>query len=127
MRITILFLAVSLFLISCKQTNKKSIKQTEQLFGVTDSIKVETLPPLQENELSITEEDFGEIIELKGTSHPVEHIFKVSETQMIATNDILIVKNQNNSELFMAFSLPDFKFIKSFNHNSIFYISYSLI
>jgi len=114
MRITILFLAISLFLISCKQTNKENIKQTEQLFGVTDSIKVETLPPLQENELSITEEEFGEIIKLKGTSHPVEHFFKVSETQMIATNNILIVKNRNNSELFMAFSLPDFKFIKSF-------------
>ena len=95
--------------------NKETEKQIPQENKIIDSEnKVEKLPPLIESELSLTEKDFGQVIELKGTSHPVEQIFMVKECEMIALDSMLIVKNQNNSEMFMAFSLPDFKFIKSF-------------
>ena len=102
--------------------NKETRKQNYQESNVVDfkkqeensMNKVEKLPPLVESEMSLTDKEFGQIIELKGTSHPVEQIFKVQECEMIALDSLLIVKNQNTSEMFMAFSLPSFKFIKSF-------------
>ena len=94
--------------------NKETGKQVPHEGNIVDSEnKIEELPPLVQNELSLTDKDFGQVIELEGASHPVEHIFKVKECEMIALDSLLIVKNQNNSEMFMAFSLPDFKFIKS--------------
>ncbi len=59
-------------------------------------------------------EAFGPIMELKGVSQPVDRIFKVSDIEMIAKDSFLIVKNRNEDFLFMAFSLPYFRYIKSF-------------
>jgi hypothetical protein len=115
MRISILLLGLTLIFFSCKQTRKeKAVQEPEQFEAVNDSLRAETLSPILEGEFSLTESDFGEIIELKGRSHPVDQFFKVKECEMIALDSILIVKNQNNSEMFMAYSLPEFKFIKSF-------------
>jgi len=111
MRISILIITLTLVLFSCRQTHEK---KSEQLSEVTDSSKFETLLPLEEGEFSIKESDFGEIIELQGTTQPVDQIFRVSEFEMIALDSILIVKSRNAPDMFMAFSLPSFKFIKSF-------------
>jgi hypothetical protein len=55
------------------------------------------------------------MIELQGTTHSVDPIFfKVKECEMIANDSVLIIKNQNNTEMFMAFSLPEFRYLKSF-------------
>jgi hypothetical protein len=115
MRILILLFGLTLIFFSCKQTRKeKAVQQSEIVKSANDSSIIETLPPLEESEFTFSDKDFGEIIELKGASHPVNQLFKVSECEMIALDSVLIVKNRNNSEMFMAFSLPSFNFIKSF-------------
>lgn len=115
MRNQIVILLLTYVLFSCRQNSDKTEQQSIQIPEFVESSQVETFPPLEEGEYPVSEKDFGEMIELIGTSHPVEPIFfKVTECEMIARDSILIVKNQNNTEMFMAFSLPDFKFIKSF-------------
>ena len=89
MKISILLITLSLILFSCRQTNKKKTEpQLEQFTAVADSLIVETLPPMPEGEFSLTENDFGKVIELQGTSHTVDHIFKVSWCEMIALDSI---------------------------------------
>lgn len=115
MRIIIILIVWTLILFSCKQTNEDKREQlSEQDTTIIDSSKIELLPPLPEGTLNLTNKDFGKTIELQGTSHPVNQVFKISECEMIALDSVLILKNINNSELFNIFSLPDFKFIKSF-------------
>jgi len=115
MRASILLFTLFFILFACNQTvKKKSGEQSMQNDVFTDTSLVETLPTMPEGEFLLAEKDFGEVIELQGTSHPVDQIFKVSECEFIALDSILIVKNQNNQEMFMAFSLPDFTFLKSF-------------
>lgn len=107
----LILVAVIFVLFSCSQNNSTKHNQEAEAVG---AINNDGLPALTEAEISLTEKDFGSIIELKGTSHPVEQIFKISECEMIASDSILIVKNLANSEMLMAYSLPSFKFIKSF-------------
>ena len=115
MKISILFIAgISFILFACNQIDKtKTEGQPEQYEGVADTAIVETISPLLEGEFLLTEKDFGEIIELHGTSNPVDQIFKIRECEMIALDSILIVKNLNNQDMLMVFSLPDFTFLKS--------------
>lgn len=109
-----ILLALSFAFFSCKQAQKENTNvQTDSIQANADS-GTETLQALIESEIQFYEKDFGPIIELQGTTHPVEPFFKVSECEMIALDTVLIVKNRSNSDLFMAFSLPSFKFIKSF-------------
>jgi len=75
---------------------------------------VETFPPLTPGQVELSDEVFGDIIELTGTSHTVEQIFKVQETQLLAQNDTLFIENRNGSYYFMAFSLPGFEYLESF-------------
>jgi hypothetical protein len=72
--------------------------------------------PLVTGEFFFEEDDFGEVIELKGESKPVNIIFKVSETKMMVNDTILIVQNRHNYQSFMLFSLPGFNYIKSFGN-----------
>lgn len=106
----LIFIGLVFVLLSC-QNNGKQNKQAE---GAIVSSHTGQLPTLTEGEFSLSERDFGDIVELKGISHPVDHFFKVWECEMIASDSILIVRNFSNTELFMAFTLPDFTFIKSF-------------
>jgi len=103
---------VLLFVIfSCCQNDSTKHKQHTK---VVDTLHNDRIPPLTEGDFVLKEKDFGNIVELKGKSHPVEQIFRVSECEMIALDSIFIVKNLANADMFMAFSLPSFKFIKSF-------------
>lgn len=118
MKSTHLLIAFVFFLFSCQQPGKnKTEQQPEKLTLTADTIQNETLTPLPEGEFLISEKDFGEVVELKGTPHPVDQIFRLSECEMIALDSMMIVKNLGNSNMFMAFTLPDFKFIKSFGRN----------
>lgn len=115
MKISITLIALFFILFACNQTDKsKTGEQSEQYAEEADSSIVETLPPLSEGEFLLAEKDFGDVIELQGTSHPVNQLFRVSESELIALDSILIMKNQNNQDMFLAFSLPDFTFLKSF-------------
>jgi len=108
MKRSLLFLA-ALALLSCNQ-NKQSDSDGQK----PDAIVEKALPPLKEGEIALTDDAFGDIIELSGEQHPVNQIFKIGETGMIAKDSLLIVKNRNEDYLFMTFSLPDFRYLKSF-------------
>jgi hypothetical protein len=111
----LILLLIPLIVACSKSQNKKTEEPiSPQENVIKTKAEVKKLPPLTNNELTLTEKDFGEVIELKGTSHPVDKIFQVKECEMIALDSMLIVKNQINTDMFMVFSLPDFKFIKSF-------------
>lgn len=115
MKISISLISLSVVLFACNQTDKsKTGEQSKQLEEVADTLIVESLPSLPEGEFLLTEKDFGEVVNLQGTSHPVNQIFKVSECELIASDSILIVKNRNNQNMLMAFTLPGFTFLKSF-------------
>lgn len=124
-------IALILLIISCKQNSQKTQKQMNQpvtsidstnekvLSPVTsmDSTKEKALSPLIAGEVVLKDDAFGKIIELKGESKYVDQVFKISDFQMMAVENRLIVKNINGDNLFMVFSLPDFKFVKSFGRS----------
>ncbi len=102
-----------LILISCSQTSNKKMNQENQPENAVDFVVADTFPALQEGILNLSDEAFGDVIELKGVSHPVDQIFRVSETEMIAKDSLLIMKNMHNENVLMLFTLPDFRFLKS--------------
>lgn len=103
---------VLLLIVSCNQKKKEIKVKVEEQVSTMDTTDI--FPDLVPEEVFLDENSFGEIIELTGTPHPVENIFRVSESNLIATDSILIVKNPNEGNVFMTYSLPDFKLIKSF-------------
>ncbi len=114
MRNTILYSLILLLSISCNKNKIKEVKQINQSQKIRDLIDEQHISPLIEGEILLNDDAFGDIIELKGESHPVERIFKVIETEMLVKDSLLIVKNINEDYLFMVFSLPDFRYVKSF-------------
>jgi hypothetical protein len=74
----------------------------------------ESPKPLETGIFRLEEKVFGEIIELKGTSKPVKEIFRVEESEMLVKDDLLILKNRIDTDMFMLFKLPELKLIRSF-------------
>lgn len=70
------------------------------------------LPELPEGDLNLREDAFGKIQELQGTAKPVEEIFKVSETQMLIRDSLLVVKNLCDGKWVMIYQLPEFRLVK---------------
>lgn len=97
---------------SCQPAHDKS-KEQQQLpvEGMPDTTRTTSL---EAGKYTYTEADFGEVIALQGTSHPVKPVIRVKECQMLAQDSLLLVCNYNRSNQFMAFSLPEFTFLKSF-------------
>jgi hypothetical protein len=113
-RITI-WLALCLLLASCRNvdTKKEHNSNAQDTLAISSAVR-EDIPPIETGEFTIDDSDFGATIDLKGEPVPVNHIFKVQETQMLALSNLLLVKNRNPNKMFMAFTLPDLKFIKDF-------------
>jgi len=112
MKIFIPIVSIVLLISSCGNNTNNKAKDVNKV--KTEKITKDTLPPITEGESTFTDDVFGDIIELKGTSCPVDQIFRVSELKMIIKDSIMIVSNRNGDNAFMAYSMPDFKFIKSF-------------
>lgn len=110
MKLSFYLIIFSLIIFSCGNSIKKPAEQ--KVAVAAKVIKTKEFPPLKEGEFRCSDEDFGDIIELKGTSLPVEQIFSVSGTEMFANDSLMIVKNRSGEHTFMIYSLPDFKFIK---------------
>jgi hypothetical protein len=114
MKTLLLSICIALMLISCN--TKKPDNATISAF--TDSIPEVPMelsfPSLIPGEVELADEVFGDVVELTGTSHPLEQIFKVRGANLLAKDNQLIIKNQNGNNLFMAYSLPDFSYLGSF-------------
>lgn len=104
------FALICLLSVSCNNNTKSadSSKASETI------VIKDTIAPLPLEELHLSDKDFGEIVELTGVSHPVEEIFRISETEMIIKDSLLIMKNRPfDKGFFMIYSLPDFRFLAS--------------
>jgi len=105
---------LSTLIVSCNQTNEKKTEKPAQPTSVAEVVnKEKTLPPLKNEEVNLTDDVFGNIIELTGVSKVSDYILGISGLQMIANDSMLITKSYG-AKLFTLFSLPDFKFIKTF-------------
>ncbi len=112
-----IFFIVSLFVIfSCGENNKteKKSSETAKVFTKTTK-KVKAFPKLEEGEIFLKNKNpFGEIIELKGKNITGDTaIFKVSETEMLIKDSLLISKNLIFYP-FRVFGTKDLKEIKEF-------------
>ncbi len=102
----VLYLAALVaFMFSCR--DQKVVQERK----VADTIAYEPLVP---GESRFSEEAFGDVIELKGKTVPTDFQFKVFESKMLIRDSFLIIKNRNGNYNFMAFSLPDLRYVKSF-------------
>jgi hypothetical protein len=110
----VLILIITLLSASCAQNissedHNSNAKSLEETFA-----EEPTFRPLTPGEVYINEGSFGEIIELKGISMPVEEIFRVSETQMLVQDSFLIVRNRYMDDQVMVYTLPGLQFLHSF-------------
>ena len=116
MKKLLLLLLLASSIVSCNQSDTKKTKKPVQPIPVAEVVKKEkTLPPLIADEVNYTDDVFGNIIELTGESKVSDYILGISELQMIA-NDSLLITKSFGTRLFTLFSLPDFKFIKTFGN-----------
>ena len=107
-------LTFCLLMCGCRGEKKAAAPIVETLAAHQDDSAVAVrLPPLVEGNVVVSDEDFGPVIELSGTSHPVDEIFKVSESQMIIKDDYLIVKNHSQDNFIKIFKLPGFEYVAS--------------
>jgi hypothetical protein len=100
--------------VACFNSKSKEKQVSAKKEIIETKKKVKELSALPAGEIVLEEKDFGEVIDLKGTSHPVENIFRVRENEMLALDSLLVVKNLGNTNVFSVYSLPDFKQIKIF-------------
>jgi len=114
MKTILLSICIVPLLISCNINNSDNESSTSTTDSIPEVIEKTPFPALIPGEVEFLDEVFGEIIELNGTSHPLEQIFKIQETQLLAKNDTLFIKNRNGDYYFMAFSLPSFEHIRTF-------------
>jgi len=112
---TLPFSICIVLLLNACNTNKADYESNSvSTDTIPELVEKSHLPALMPGEVELPDDVFGDIIELTGTSHPVDQLFKVQETQLLAKENMLIIKNRNEDNYFMAFSLPDFQHIKSF-------------
>lgn len=113
---TIVFYILIFALFTACNSNKNKTQQTVQQDSTQSDeiVFVEQFPELTEGEIELDESCFGDIVELKGEQKITNEIFQVRETQLIVKDTFLMVANLNSGNMFMVFSLPDFKLIKSF-------------
>lgn len=97
--------------------NSKTAKNTASVSSSdTLSDKTETIhefPELIPGEVELNDECFGNVIELKGLQKNTSTIFEVKETQMLVKDSLLIMANHNSGNMFLIFSLPHFRPVKS--------------
>ena len=111
--LTIVLLSISL--VSCNSSQKKPQQESKQTESTPkEAVSVKHFPDLVPGEVNLDESVFGDIVELHGGQVTTNQIMEIKETELIVSDSLLIVKNLSYGDMFMAFSLPDFKFIKSF-------------
>jgi len=109
-----LYLFALPFLMSCNTPNTRGDIKNAADTAISETAPEVIFPALVPGEVELDEADFGEVVELAGTSHPVEQIFKVQETNLLVKADTLIIKNRNGNNFFMAYSLPELSYLGSF-------------
>lgn len=107
---SILFLGCLFLIYSC---NSKQRGQQQESSSDSAKIEVDEMPHLSDLETGEvfykSKDPFGETIELQGKQIEADTvIFRVSGTEMLVRDNILLMKNRGS---LMLFELPDFKFL----------------
>ena len=103
------FLITLFFVFSCKNTTTN----TQQTNNKTRDKLIEQTE-LENETVNLTDDDFGEIIELKGKPQKLDAIIQPKEIGMLIKNDLLIIANPLiGNNLIKIFSLVNFKLVKS--------------
>ncbi|WP_303921306.1 BF3164 family lipoprotein [Draconibacterium sediminis] len=110
-------LQVVILLIAVTACNPKSAENTKsQIPNDTLSVEAEPVREFQKlipGEIELNDDCFGEVIELDGLQKNTNAIFEVKETQILVKDSLLIMANLNNGNMFLIFSLPNFRLVKS--------------
>jgi hypothetical protein len=106
-------LAALIILSACRNASKSN---TEENSGSpkSDSVASVPNPELKTGEIAVTDDAFGDVIELKGEQITTNQVFKIAETEMLVKDSLMIMKNYSNDFQFKIFRLPEFKLLKSF-------------
>lgn len=91
--------------------NSASTPAGDTLPETVETVRV--FPKLIPGEVELNDDCFGDIIELQGLQKTTSTIFEVKETQMLVKDSLLIMANLNSGNMFLVFSLPDFRLVKS--------------
>ena len=114
MKTLLLSICIVLLLNACNTNKADNESNSSSADTIPELVEKPPFPALIPGEVELLDDVFGDIIELTGNSQPVDQLFKVQETQLLAKENMLIIKNRNEDNYFMAFSLPEFNHIKSF-------------
>ncbi len=81
-------------------------------------VEAESLPPLETGLVELRDDVFGDIIELKGKSRPINEVFLIKGTELLLKGGYLLQKNQPDYDsrfrALNVFRLPDLKLVASF-------------
>jgi hypothetical protein len=69
------------------------------------------LPP---DATGLTDEAFGKIIPLTGKAQPIAPMFRVTESELMATDSVLLINNLHDGQFIMWLSTNDFSHLASF-------------
>jgi hypothetical protein len=69
-------------------------------------------PALEPGDIKLTDKDFGDPVELKGTPVSTEVMFKPNELDLLVKDDMLIMKTSGSAGLIKFLSIPDLKLIR---------------
>ncbi len=110
---SLLLLLLSTIFVGCGAPAPKSTTTAKSDSSTTATIVEQVALPALSNETQgeLTDEVFGEVIELKGVSVPTDDIFGISEAQMLVRDSLLFLKTIQGDKLLRVYSLPDFKLV----------------
>ncbi len=91
-----------------------SVLQNDTLVELSEFTASDKFSELVPGDVELADDCFGDIIELTGRQKITNTIFEVRETQILVIDSFLIMNNSFSENLFLIFSLPDFKLVKSF-------------
>lgn len=108
---------ILLVITSCSNKSKSQPESTSiQTAEPEIIVKAKQLEPLQEGTITLTDDIFGEIVNLAGEQKILDGpIFKVTEPEMLINGDYFLMQNAfNHDSIFLLYKLPDFDFISHF-------------
>ncbi|BDD08462.1 hypothetical protein FUAX_08940 [Fulvitalea axinellae] len=120
---TSFYFCVALLFFACQprtkdnKTVEASVDSLASKLTIDPALSAEeqtAIMPLPDTMLYMDESVFGEHIPLKGENKEINNFFKVSGTQLIAKDSLLLMKNRSNEGFFAIYRLPEFELLSQF-------------
>ena len=114
-----ILILLTLLVSACKNQVQNANSSKDSL-SVSDSRIINTrpvLPNLEEGDINVSDDDFGETINLVG--EPLNIKENIKPEQLLVKGNYLITNNQRKDSIFMIFELPEMKCIASFGIKGI--------